>query len=109
MQKRKEEGKKRSQRRFITKWVCIAVLGCNTQSSTAIETKLNSIYNDYIEVDNDKISQIEFDFIMEQLRLTVLTYNFYIYEHMVIITSYMGYKTSQSDKSEGIFNRLYMV
>ena len=63
MQKRKEEARKEAKRRFITKWVCIAVLaGVILGSGTAIGLKLNSIYNDYIEVDNDKISQIEFDF-----------------------------------------------
>lgn len=66
MQKRKEAERKEAKRRFITKWVCIAVLaGVILGSGTAIGLKLNGIYKDYIEVDNDKISQIEFDFIME--------------------------------------------
>ena len=43
--------------------MCIAVLACIILGSgTATGIKLNSIYKDYIEVDNDKISQIEFDF-----------------------------------------------
>ena len=62
MQKREEE-RKEAKRRYITKWVCIAVLACIILGSgTATGIKLNSIYKDYIEVDNDKISQIEFDF-----------------------------------------------
>ena len=60
---RKEEERKEAKRRYITKWVCIAVLACIILGSgTATGIKLNSIYKDYIEVDNDKISQIEFDF-----------------------------------------------
>ena len=102
MQKRKEEARKEAKRRFITKWVCIAVLaGVILGSGTAIGLKLNSIYNDYIEVDNDKISQIEFDFYYGIAKTNSL--NTTLYGSMTYgdyYTSYMGYKTSQSDKSQ---------
>lgn len=102
MQKRKEEERKEAKRRFITKWVCIAVLaGIILGSGTAIGIKLNSIYNDYIEVDNDKISQIEFDFyygIAKTNNLNTTLYGTMTYGDYY--TSYMGYKTSQSDKSQ---------
>lgn len=102
MQKRKEEARKEAKRRFITKWVCIAVaagiiLGCGT----AAGLKINSIYNDYIEVDNDKISQIEFDFyygIAKTNNLNTTLYGTMTYGDYY--TSYMGYKTNQSDKSQ---------
>ena len=102
MQKRKEAERKEAKRRFITKWVCIAVLaGVILGSGTAIGLKLNSIYNDYIEVDNDKISQIEFDFYYGIAKTNSL--NTTLYGSMTYgdyYTSYMGYKTSQSDKSQ---------
>lgn len=102
MQKRKEEERKEAKRRFITKWVCIAVLaGIILGSGTAIGIKLNRIYNDYIEVDNDKISQIEFDFyygIAKTNNLNTTLYGTMTYGDYY--TSYMGYKTSQSDKSQ---------
>ena len=102
MQKRKEEERKEAKRRFITKWVCIAVLaGIILGSGTAIGIKLNSIYNNYIEVDNDKISQIEFDFyygIAKTNNLNTTLYGTMTYGDYY--TSYMGYKTSQSDKSQ---------
>lgn len=102
MQKRKEEERKEAKRRFITKWVSIAVLaviilGCGT----AAGLKLNSIYNDYIEVNDDKISQIEFDFyygIAKTNNLNTAIYGTMTYGDYY--TSYMGYKTSQSDKSQ---------
>ena len=102
MQKRKEAERKEAKRRFITKWVCIAVLaGIILGSGTAIGLKLNSIYNDYIEVDNDKISQIEFDFyygIAKTNNLNSTLYGTMTYGDYY--SSYMGYKTSQSDKSQ---------
>ena len=102
MQKRKEAERKEAKRRFITKWVCIAVLaGIILGSGTAIGLKLNSIYNDYIEVDNDKISQIEFDFyygIAKTNNLNSTLYGTMTYGDYY--TSYMGYKTSTSDKSQ---------
>lgn len=102
MQKRKEEERKEAKRRYITKWVCIAVLACIILGSgTAIGIKLNSIYKDYIEVDNDKISQIEFDFYYGMAKTNSL--NTTLYGSMTYgdyYSSYMGYKTSQSDKSQ---------
>lgn len=102
MQKRKEAERKEAKRRFITKWVCIAVLaGIILGSGTAIGLKLNSIYNDYIEVDNDKISQIKFDFyygIAKTNNLNSTLYGTMTYGDYY--TSYMGYKTSTSDKSQ---------
>ena len=102
MQKRKEEERKEAKRRYITKWVCIAVLACIILGSgTATGIKLNSIYKDYIEVDNDKISQIEFDFYYGIAKTNSL--NTTLYGSMTYgdyYSSYMGYKTSQSDKSQ---------
>ena len=40
MQKRKEEARKEAKRRFITKWVCIAVLAGVILGRTAIHTHL---------------------------------------------------------------------
>lgn len=102
MQRRKEEERKEAKRRFITKWVCIAVvagiiLGCGT----AAGIKINSIYNNYIEVNDDKISQIEFDFyygIAKTNNLNATLYGTMTYGDYY--SSYMGYKTSQSDKSQ---------
>ncbi len=102
MQKRKEEARREAKRKFITKWVCIAVLaGIIIGSGTAIGIKLNSIYKDYIEVDNDKLSQIEFDFyygIAKSNNLNTTLYGTMTYGNYY--TSYMGYKTSTSDKSQ---------
>lgn len=102
MQKRKEEERKEAKRRFITKWVCIAVIaGIILGSGTAIGLKLNSIYNNYIKVNDDKISQIEFDFyygIAKTNNLNTTLYGSMTYGDYY--TSYMGYKTSQSDKSQ---------
>lgn len=102
MQKRKEEERKEAKRRYITKWVCIAVLACIILGSgTATGIKLNSIYKDYIEVDNDKISQIEFDFYYGIAKTNSL--NTTLYGSMTYgdyYSSYMGYKRSQSDKSQ---------
>ena len=102
MQKRKEEERKEAKRRYITKWVCIAVLACIILGSgIATGIKLNSIYKDYIEVDNDKISQIEFDFYYGIAKTNSL--NTTLYGSMTYgdyYSSYMGYKTSQSDKSQ---------
>lgn len=102
MQKRKEEARREAKRKFITKWVCIVVLaGIIIGSGTAIGIKLNSIYKDYIEVDNDKLSQIEFDFyygIAKSNNLNTTLYGTMTYGDYY--TSYMGYKTSTSDKSQ---------
>ena len=63
VQKRGEEQLREARRRFITKWVLIAILaGVIIGSGVAAGLKLNSIYKDYIRVDGDKISEIEFDF-----------------------------------------------
>lgn len=102
MQKRKEEERKEARRKFITKWVAIAVfagiiLGCGVAGGM----KLNSIYRDYIEVDGDKLSEIEFDFyygITKTNNLNTTLYGTMTYGDYY--TSYMGYKTSQSDKSQ---------
>lgn len=102
MQKRKEEERKEARRRFITKWVAIAVLaGIILGCGVAGAMKLNSIYRDYIEVDGDKLSEIEFDFyygITKTNNLNTTLYGTMTYGDYY--SSYMGYKTSQSDKSQ---------
>lgn len=102
MQKRREEERKEARRKFITKWVAIAVLaGIILGCGVAGGMKLNSIYRDYIEVDGDKLSEIEFDFyygITKTNNLNTTLYGTMTYGDYY--TSYMGYKTSQSDKSQ---------
>lgn len=102
MQKRKEEERKEARRKFITKWVAIAVFaGIILGGGVAGGMKLNSIYRDYIEVDGDKLSEIEFDFyygITKTNNLNTTLYGTMTYGDYY--TSYMGYKTSQSDKSQ---------
>lgn len=102
MQKRKEEERKEARRKLITKWVTIAVLaGIILGCGIAGGMKLNSIYRDYIEVDGDKLSEIEFDFyygITKTNNLNTSLYGTMTYGDYY--SSYMGYKTSQSDKSQ---------
>ena len=102
MQKRKEEARKEAKRRVITRCVCIVIAAAIIiGGATAAGLKLNSIYNNYIKVDNDKISQIEFDFyygIAKTNNLNTTLYSTMTYGDYY--TSYMGYKTNQSDKSQ---------
>lgn len=102
VQKRREEQLREARRRFITKWVLIAILaGVIIGSGVAAGLKLNSIYKDYIQVEGDKISEIEFDFyygISKTNNLNATLYGTMTYGDYY--TSYMGYKTSVSDKKQ---------
>ena len=71
------------------------------RDATAAWMNYDKIHNEYIDVDGDKISKIEFDFyysmtkqnILNQELFSGMTYGSYF-------ASYMGYDTSKSDSSQ---------
>lgn len=102
VQRRKEEARRAAREKLIAKIVLIALLaavvigGC-----VAGALKINSIYNCYIVVDGEKISEIEFDFYYGMTKTSnmntalygTMTYGDY-YE------SYLGYDSTKSDKKQ---------
>lgn len=102
VQRRKEEALKEAKRKKITIGVLIAlalaaVIGCVVWGVTSY----NRIYKEYIKVDDDSISGIEFDFYYGISKNENLSQE--LYDEMTFgdyYTSYLGYDVSKSDRSQ---------
>ena len=58
------------------------------------------IHNRFISVDGDNISQIEFDMYYNVSKNAAMSQSFYGNTTMADYYSYMGYKSSENDKSQ---------
>jgi hypothetical protein len=102
VQKRKEEARRAARNKKITLVTSVVILAAIIIGSIAgIITNYTKVHKEYIVVDNDSISQIEFDFYYaiaksEMLNTTLygtMTYGDYF-------TSYLGYDTSKADSKQ---------
>lgn len=102
VQRRKEEEKRAKRNRKITVFtaaaVAAAVIICIILGSVS---NYNRIHKEYISVDNDPISQIEFDFYYALSKSNLLNTTLYgtmTYESY--FASYMGYDSSKADAKQ---------
>lgn len=102
MQKRKEEAIKAAKQKKITLGVLIAVAVCAVVGCIIWAVgSYNTIHKEYIKVNDESVSGIEFDFYygvsknenLSQTLYGTMTYGDYF-------TSYLGYDSAKSDKSQ---------
>ena len=102
VQKKQEQEKRDAKAKKITSIAATVILVIIVAvAGTATWMNYDKIHNEYIDVDGDKISKIEFDFyysmtkqnILNQELFSGMTYGSYF-------ASYMGYDTSKSDSSQ---------
>lgn len=102
VQRRKEEERKAKRNHDITVFTSVAVAAaviiCIILASIS---SYNRIHKEYISIDNDPISQIEFDFyyaVAKSDMLNTTLYGTMTYESY--FTSYMGYDSSKADAKQ---------
>ena len=101
MAKRKAEQRKQERESFIFKVVGIGVLaGILLALVITLGTRYSRIHNKFIKVDSENISQIEFDMYYNISKNSLLSQTFYGNTTMADYFSYMGYKSSENDKSQ---------
>ena len=101
MAKRKAEQRKQERESFIFKVVGIGVLaGIVLALVITLGTRYSRIHNKFIKVDSENISQIEFDMYYNISKNALLSQTFYGNTTMADYFSYMGYKSSENDKSQ---------
>ena len=102
VQKKQEQERRETKAKKITSIAATVILVIIVAvAGTAAWMNYDKIHNEYIDVDGDKISKIEFDFyysmtkqnILNQELFSGMTYGSYF-------ASYMGYDTSKSDSSQ---------
>ena len=102
VQKKQEQERRDAKAKKITSIAATVILVIIVAvAGTAAWMNYDKIHNEYIDVDGDKISKIEFDFyysmtkqnILNQELFSGMTYGSYF-------ASYMGYDTSKSDSSQ---------
>lgn len=101
MAKRKAEQRKQERESFIFKVVGIGVFaGIVLALVITLGTRYSRIHNKFIKVDSENISQIEFDMYYNISKNALLSQTFYGNTTMADYFSYMGYKSSENDKSQ---------
>lgn len=101
MAKRKAEQRKQERESFIFKVVGIGVLaGIVLALVITLGTRYSRIHNKFIKVDSENISQIEFDMYYNVSKNAAMSQSFYGNTTMADYYSYMGYKSSENDKSQ---------
>lgn len=102
VQRRKEEERKAKRDRKIAIIVAAALAVVVVISSVvALWTNYDKVHNEYISVDGEKVSEIEFDFyyaLNKQATLSQTLYGDMTYESY--FTSYMGYDSSKDDSQQ---------
>lgn len=102
MQRRREEALKEAKKKKVTLGVLIAILiAAVIGGSVWAFSSYNAIHKEYIKVNGDSVSGIEFDFyygISKNENLSQTLYGTMTYADYY--KSYLGYDTSKSDKSQ---------
>ena len=101
MAKRREEEKRLQREKVIFRAVGAGVLaGIIIAVAVIFGTRYNRIHNKFISVDGSNISQIEFDMYYNVSKNALMSQSFYGSMTMADYYSYMGYSSSQNDKSQ---------
>ncbi len=100
MQKRKEEARKDARNKKIFKITSIAVLAVAVVSLVvATVINVNRIYKEYIKVDGQSVSQIEFDMYYSLSKNAMVSQQLYSdMTYLDYFAGYMGYDVTKSDK-----------
>ncbi|MBQ4283748.1 MAG: peptidyl-prolyl cis-trans isomerase [Lachnospira sp.] len=100
MQRRKAEEKKEARTRKIFKITSITVLVVALVSLViATVFNVNRIYKEYIKIDGESISQIEFDMYYSLTKNSIVSQTLYgDMTYLDYFVSYLGYDTTKSDK-----------
>jgi hypothetical protein len=102
VQKRKEEAKRAARNRKVAFVTSVVVLAAVIIGAVAgIVTNYTKVHKEYIVVDNDSISQIEFDFYYAIAKSEMLNTTLYgTMTYADYFTSYLGYDTSKADSKQ---------
>lgn len=100
MQKRRAEAKKDARNKKIFKITSIVVLVVAVVALVAATIiNVNRIYKEYIKVDGESVSQIEFDMYYNITKNNMVSQTLYgDMTYLDYFVSYLGYDTSKSDK-----------
>ncbi len=100
MQRRREEARKDARNRKIFKITSITVLlVAAIVLVTAIVLNVNKIYREYIKVNDESVSQIEFDMYYSLTKSGIVSQTLYgDVTYLDYFTSYLGYSADKSDK-----------
>lgn len=102
VQKKKEEALKAQKRKKITIFTAAALAVVIIAGAvTAVWFTYDRVHHEYITVDNDSVSEIEFDFYYALTKQGILNQSLYgSMTYAQYFQSYMGYDTGKSDKSQ---------
>ena len=104
--KRKEEERKAKRNAFIAKTVALCLVAIIIISGiAAFSLRYYRIHTQFIKVNNEDVSEIEFDFYYGMTKSTL--FNTTLYSDMTYLDyyqNYLGYSTSSSDKSQTYSN-----
>lgn len=102
MARRREEEKREKRNFFIAKVVGIVLLASILVTAGVLTyTNLNRIYRQYIKVDGENISQIEFDFYYGVNKNNMLSQTLYgTMTYLDYYSSYMGYDINKKDSRQ---------
>lgn len=101
MAKRKAEEKRLQREKVIFRAVGAGVLaGIIIAVAVTLGMRYNKIHNKFISVDGQNISQVEFDMYYNLSKNSLMSQSFYGNMTMADYFSYMGYNSSQNDKSQ---------
>lgn len=99
--KRKEEEKRLQREKIIFRAVTAGIIaGILIAAVVICSMRYYKIHNRFISVDGDNISQIEFDMYYNVSKNAAMSQSFYGNTTMADYYSYMGYKSSENDKSQ---------
>lgn len=100
--KRKEEERKAKRNAFIAKTVALCLVAIIIISGVAaFSLRYYRIHTQFIKVNNENVSEIEFDFYYGMTKSTL--FNTTLYSDMTYLDyyeNYLGYSSSSSDKSQ---------
>lgn len=101
MAKRKAEERRLQREKVIFRAVFSGVIaGIIIAAAVISGIRYNKIHNKFISVAGDNISQIEFDMYYNVSKNALMSQSFYGNMTMADYFSYMGYKSSENDKSQ---------
>ena len=99
--KRKEEEKRLQREKIIFRAVTAGIIaGILIAAAVICGMRYYKIHNRFISVDGDNISQIEFDMYYNVSKKAAMSQSVYGNMTMADYYSYMGYKSSENDKSQ---------
>lgn len=102
VQKKKEEALKARKRKKITIFASIALAVVIIAGAvTAVWVTYDRVHHEYIAVNNESVSEIEFDFYYALTKQGILNQSLYgSMSYLQYFQSYMGYDAGKSDKSQ---------